>query len=65
MLTWHPAREVPVTCLRGGILLARRVVRALLATGTVLELTAGMFLGIQSDMYIEYYEIMLSIKIPA
>ena len=33
----------------GGILLARGVVRSLLANGTVLESTAGMFLGIRSD----------------
>ena len=33
----------------GGILLARGVVRTLLATGTVLESAAGMFLRIRSD----------------
>ena len=35
----------------GGILLARGVVRTLLATGTVLESTAGMFLRIRSDIH--------------
>ena len=34
----------------GGILLANGVVRSLLATGTDLKSTAGMFLGIQSDI---------------
>ena len=37
----------------GGILLARGVVRALLATGTVLESTPGMFLRIRSDINIK------------
>ena len=36
----------------GGIVPARGVVRTLLATGTVLESTAGMFLRIRSEGYI-------------
>ena len=51
MLTWVPAGEVPVTCLRGGFLLARGVVRTHLATGTVLESTEGMFLRLRSDIH--------------
>ena len=50
VLTWPPAGEVPVTCLRWGILLARGVVRTLLATGTVLESTV-MVLRIRSDIH--------------
>ena len=55
MLTWPLAGAVPVTYLRegggGGIVPARGVVRTLLASGTVLESTAGMFLRIRSDIY--------------
>ena len=47
MLTWHPAEDVRVTYMSGGILLAR----SLQATGTVSESTAGMVLRIRSDMY--------------
>ena len=50
VLTWPPAGEVPVTCLRGGFSPSQGVVRTLLATGTVLESTAGMFLRIWSDI---------------
>ena len=40
----------------GGLLLARGVVRTLLATGTVLESTAGVFLRIRSDIYVWIFE---------
>ena len=50
VLTWSPAGEVSVTCLRGGFSPSQGVVRTLLATGTVLESTAGMFLRIRSDI---------------
>ena len=44
VLTWHPAGDVPVTCMGGGILLARGVVRSILAaTRTVLQSTASIF----------------------
>ena len=48
VLKWHPAGDIHVTCMReveggGGILLARGLVRSLLATGIVLESTVGMF----------------------
>ena len=57
VLCWHgpPAGKLPVSACVGGILLAtgvvrtQGVVRSLLATGTVLESTAGMFLRIRSD----------------
>ena len=49
MLTLHPAGEVPVKCLCGSYSPRKGVVRSFLATGTALELSAGMFLGIQSD----------------
>ena len=49
MLTWHPAGDVPATCSRGGYSPSWGgggvVVRCLLATGTVLESTAGMCFG--------------------
>ena len=37
-------------CLGGGILLAMGVVRSLLATGTFLESSAGLFLEMRSDI---------------
>ena len=43
-------RSLSRVCV-GGILLARGVVRTLLATGTVLESTAGTCLRIRSDIY--------------
>ena len=53
VLTWHPAGDVPVTCLRGGFSPSQGggVVRSLLASGTFLELPPGMFLRIRSDIY--------------
>ena len=44
MLTWNPAEDVPVTCMHGGgVLLAKGLVRSLLAIGAVLESSAGIF----------------------
>ena len=44
VLSWSPAGDVPVTCSRGGVFSQPwGVVRTRLATGTVLESTAGMF----------------------
>lgn len=52
LLTWPPARDTPVTCLRGGDSPSHRMVRTLLATGTVLESTADMLCE-YSQIYIE------------
>ena len=51
VLTCNPASEIPVTCLRGRYSASQGVVRSLLATGTYLKSTAGMFLRIQSDVF--------------
>ena len=51
MLTWHPAGDVPAMSVHvWGYSPSQGVVRSLLATGTVLESTAGMFLQTQSDI---------------
>ena len=53
VLTWHPAGDVPVTCLRGGFSPSQGGggVRFLLASRAFLEIPPGMFLGIRSDIY--------------
>ena len=57
VLCWHgPLLERSLSCAcMGDILLARGVIRTLLATGTILESTAGMFLRIRSDIYPDIY----------
>ena len=37
VLTWHPADDVPVTCLREGFSPSQGVVRSILAAGTFSE----------------------------
>ena len=67
MLTWNPAGDVSVTCMRGGVeggvLLARGVVRSLLGTGTVLESTAGMVLRTRSELYTVYLACQVPVRV--
>ena len=56
-----PLFWVKKNCMRGGHSSSQEegggLVRSLLASGTVLESTAGMFLRIQSDIYNHLYNL--------